>query len=159
MAKAKDRRCRKCGENIPWRIVIDNKVKHLVNRKYCLKCSPWGKHNTKKDIDSPSKKRLPYAQWPEKWKKTLQLSNYRRSQKRKNQLVKMSGGKCLICGYNKCVDALIFHHRNPEEKLFGMDLATLAQKKWETVEKEWEKCDLLCSNCHVELHYSLKHNQ
>lgn len=30
------------------------------------------------------------------------------------------GGKCKICGYNKCVDALEFHHRNPEEKEFGL---------------------------------------
>ena len=39
-------------------------------------------------------------------------------QRRKNKvkLVMHFGGKCIRCGYNKCVDALTFHHRNPEEK-------------------------------------------
>jgi hypothetical protein len=28
------------------------------------------------------------------------------------------GGECSICGYNKCVAALEFHHLNPSEKDF-----------------------------------------
>ena len=34
----------------------------------------------------------------------------------KLQAIKMLGGKCSKCGYNKCVDALEFHHKNPKEK-------------------------------------------
>jgi hypothetical protein len=36
----------------------------------------------------------------------------------KKQAVKMKGGKCSICGYDKCIDALQFHHEN--EKLKGL---------------------------------------
>ena len=38
----------------------------------------------------------------------------------KLQAIKLLGGKCLICGYNKCVDALEFHHKNPNEKEFKL---------------------------------------
>lgn len=36
----------------------------------------------------------------------------------KLQAVKLLGGKCSICGYSKCIDALEFHHKNPKEKDF-----------------------------------------
>ena len=39
----------------------------------------------------------------------------------KMQAIKLLGGKCSICGYNKCVDALQFHHENPKEKEFKLE--------------------------------------
>lgn len=55
-------------------------------------------------------------------KKFLNSSNYRHVKKRrsvlKEELVKYKGGKCEICGYNKCIEALEFHHLNREEKDF-----------------------------------------
>ena len=63
------------------------------------------------------------------------------------------GGKCKICGYSKSLDALVFHHRNPKEKDFG--LAVKNWRKYEDLVKEAKKCDLICANCH----YILHHNQ
>ena len=41
------------------------------------------------------------------------------SDKRKKQrLVNALGGKCCICGYDKCLSALEFHHTDPNEKDF-----------------------------------------
>ena len=40
--------CKKCQANFPNRIKIDGKEKNLGNRSYCLDCSPYGEHNTKK---------------------------------------------------------------------------------------------------------------
>ena len=45
-------------------------------------------------------------------------SNYRR--RRKLNLIKVCGGKCNLCGYNKTAAALEFHHINPEEKNYGL---------------------------------------
>ena len=62
---------------------------------------------------------------------------------------KIYDGQCLKCGYNKCMSALEFHHRNPLEK------DTIVSSADITVEKaieESKKCILLCSNCHKELH-------
>ena len=38
----------------------------------------------------------------------------------KLKAIKYKGGKCCICGYNNCVNALEFHHVNPNEKDFGI---------------------------------------
>ena len=40
--------CMQCGQEIPYRIKIDGVYKNLQKRKYCLNCSPFGKHNTRK---------------------------------------------------------------------------------------------------------------
>ncbi len=41
----------------------------------------------------------------------------KRKRKRvKTNAIKYLGGKCKLCGYNKCKQALEFHHINPEEK-------------------------------------------
>ncbi|MEY4334993.1 MAG: phage FelixO1, partial [Bacteroidota bacterium] len=31
----------------------------------------------------------------------------------KQKLVEHKGGCCEICGYNKCIEALEFHHKDP----------------------------------------------
>lgn len=59
------------------------------------------------------------------------------------------GGKCLRCGYNKCMQALEFHHLDPSQKEF-----TISNDHFRLQEaiNESKKCILLCSNCHKEFH-------
>ena len=76
----------------------------------------------------------------------------RTSKERKLTLIEMSGGCCSICGYKKNYSALQFHHLNPEDKVFNLDGRKLSNTNWESIKKEWEKCQLLCSNCHAEIH-------
>lgn len=73
---------------------------------------------------------------------------------RKAEAIRIKGGKCQLCGYSNNMAALEFHHRNPLEKKFGLDARRLSNRKWEYILKELEKCDLLCSNCHSEVHCS-----
>ena len=68
----------------------------------------------------------------------------------KQMLIERAGGKCQRCGYSKCVRALEFHHRNPLEKDFG--ISKILTKNIEVLKQEVDKCDLLCSNCHAEVH-------
>jgi len=68
----------------------------------------------------------------------------------KEKAVSYKGGQCQKCGYDKCVAALSFHHRDPKEKEFR--LSSGRTKNWEKVKKELDKCDLLCANCHMEVH-------
>jgi hypothetical protein len=60
---------------------------------------------------------------------------------------------CAICGYNKCIGALDFHHVNPEDKKFKIDKACVGRAD-KTVFNEIQKCIVLCSNCHREIHYN-----
>jgi hypothetical protein len=64
------------------------------------------------------------------------------------------GGKCVKCGYDKCVDALEFHHVDPTVKEFHLGEARGRNIK--TLKKELEKCILVCRNCHTEIHYKMK---
>lgn len=72
-------------------------------------------------------------------------------QRVKQRLVRMFGGKCTQCGYDKCLAALGFHHRNPSTKEFGIAAGGIT-RKWEVVVAEAKKCTLLCANCHAEAH-------
>lgn len=62
------------------------------------------------------------------------------------------GGACEICGYCKNIAALEFHHLNPEEKEFNVDMRKFSNMNLEKLEAELEKCILVCANCHRELH-------
>jgi len=78
--------------------------------------------------------------------------------KRKIELVMLKGGKCITCGYKKNLAALCFHHREEDSKEMKLDLRHLSNNSMKTILKELEKCDLLCSNCHMELHHATLDN-
>ncbi len=63
--------------------------------------------------------------------------------------IKYKGGKCFICGYNKCTDAFDFHHIGIGKE-FGISKDGLT-RSWTRVKREIEKCVLLCANCHREI--------
>lgn len=68
----------------------------------------------------------------------------------KIECVQYKGGKCEACGYDKCVAAFDFHHRDPKEKDFS--ISEVSHRNIDLVKKELDKCNLLCSNCHREEH-------
>ena len=78
----------------------------------------------------------------------------RRRKAIKAKAIAYKGSKCERCGYDKCMAALDFHHRNPKEKEFGIS-SSGHSRSWERVRKELDKCELVCSNCHRELEYNL----
>jgi hypothetical protein len=82
----------------------------------------------------------------------------------KKELISYKGDKCSNCGYNKCLEALDFHHLDPKTKEYGISTLIRAFthgtiKDKEIVYKEINKCILLCKNCHTELHNKLRDEQ
>ena len=75
------------------------------------------------------------------------------AQKNKLRAVYYKGGKCQLCGYNKSIRALQFHHIDPNEKDFGISGGT---KSFEKMKPELDKCILVCSNCHCEIHDGIR---
>lgn len=72
----------------------------------------------------------------------------------KEKAVAYKGGCCSICGYDRCLSALEFHHVEPEHKDFHLS----QRRGWkftEEVQKELDKCILVCANCHREVHAGL----
>lgn len=98
-------------------------------RRFCYKCSPMNSRGAKS------------------------ITAIRKAIKK--QLVKYKGGKCEICGYDKCYRALQFHHKNPKEKDFSVSAGLkLGDFDMNNYYKEVDKCILVCANCHSEIHDS-----
>lgn len=83
---------------------------------------------------------------------SIAVMNWRNRTKEK--LVIYKGGACSICGYNKPIwNVYDFHHRDPSKKDFS-----ISGKSWsfDRLKQEVDKCDLLCRNCHSEVHWKLQ---
>jgi len=106
-------------------------IKYGYTRKYCFDCVPQYKLGDRKQH---------------------QESMNQKHREIKKYLVEYKGGKCEKCGYNKCIDALQFHHPD-KNKEFGIAGTFHALDEYK---KEVDKCQLLCSNCHVEEHARLR---
>src|SRR6185436_1084805 len=78
------------------------------------------------------------------------VTEWRRRAKR--DLVRARGGACEVCGYDKHVAALHFHHLDPAEKRFAVSNkgGTIAFAR---LEAEARKCVLLCANCHAAIEW------
>lgn len=69
----------------------------------------------------------------------------------KRQCVEYLGGKCNVCGYDRCLRSLDFHHIDPDKKDFQISSPT-TKYRFEHMKSELDKCLLLCKNCHGEIH-------
>jgi len=151
--------CKLCGEEFKTKVKIDGKQRNMQRRKYCLNCSPFGSGNHAKlcrygetfqefEINKNRRKK-------DNNRKKYWSYQKNKREERKKALIELQGSKCIKCGYNKCIASMDFHHRDPEEKEMSISNSGLLLK-WERLEKEAKKCDLLCKNCHAEVHYLQK---
>jgi transposase len=74
----------------------------------------------------------------------------RRRRKIKRILVDEAGGRCVLCGYDRCIAAMHFHHVDPSEKAFHLSEQGVTRSLG-IAREEAAKCVLLCSNCHAEV--------
>jgi hypothetical protein len=68
-------------------------------------------------------------------------------------MIAYKGGRCQVCGYDKCPRSLCFHHSDADSKRFNFAGSHLRSRK--SLWAELDKCVLLCMNCHNELHAGL----
>ena len=92
---------------------------------------------------------------PAELKENEHLRTVAQRRNAKNKAIDYKGGSCIKCGYNKSNAALEFHHRDSSTKDFVVSANGLA-RAWSTVKAELDKCDLLCANCHREVHYEME---
>ena len=84
-------------------------------------------------------------------KKCACEATQRRRIKVKKIAIEYKGGKCEICGYDKCVSALEFHHIDSTKKDFGISEKGYT-RSFTKIKEELDKCILVCANCHREIH-------
>jgi hypothetical protein len=96
------------------------------------------------------------------WRQAVRVASYyRRYERNKAQqrkqaswvkvdILKVMGwpAACSHCGYDRCIAALEFNHLDPAEK----------DGPVKTVE-EARKCELVCANCHREIHWKQRNVQ
>lgn len=65
----------------------------------------------------------------------------------KKYLIELMGGKCHDCGgvFPQC--CYHFDHRDPFAKVFN--LSDHMHWHFERIREEFEKCDMVCANCHA----------
>lgn len=73
----------------------------------------------------------------------------------KQKALDYMGNKCIFCQYDKYEGALEFHHKVAINKEFGIGQKGYT-RSWEKVRAELDKCILVCSNWHKEVHAGLR---
>lgn len=68
----------------------------------------------------------------------------------KETLVAEAGGRCALCGYDRYLGALEFHHVDPDGKEFSLSAAGVT-RALAKARHEASKCVLLCATCHAEV--------
>lgn len=116
-------RCLNCNKKFE----VTNKGSVGSNRIFCYECMPFNKSRKNRNLQ-----------------RYILLKKY-------SDNLKLKRG-CDICGYNKCANALEWHHPNGNKDGNPSSLLHYSLTKYI---KETQKCELLCSNCHREFH-SLK---
>lgn len=144
------KKCKECGQ--------DFRKTHRSTRENCYGCQPEGKNHLTTTHCSDcgiklNKENGKFRKNRNKFDPQCRSCNSERERarkrERKQQYVDYKGGKCCRCGYDKSLVALDLHHRNPEEKEFEFFQGPILGSK---VKAELDKCDLVCSNCHREIH-------
>ncbi len=76
--------------------------------------------------------------------------NYTELRRRKKEWLDAQKVACKICGESRsaCLD---FHHRDASKKDADVSVA-IAHWSIKRLQKEIDKCDIICSNCHRVLH-------
>jgi hypothetical protein len=134
-------------------MVIDGKRKWFRDRKYCLDCSPYLSHNTKRiHIPKKDRKSREISGSCRFCGKDCRgrsrrcgacISKIRRTAT-KMAAVKIMGGSCTRCSSVVPLAALDFHHVGGKDFTVG----TSASRSWSAIAAEIKKCRLLCANCH-----------
>lgn len=143
-------KCLLCHTNFERYVFIEGKKRNLQNRKYCLNCTPFGKHNNKQL--HLIKKNCTCEICGKAYKKNGKRCGYCCVKIRRARIklagIQLLGGKCVMCGWDKYIWALDFHHK--DDKHFN--ISKKQNISWEKMKSEMQKCELLCANCHREKH-------
>ena len=139
-------KCQKCSLPFPNYVKIDDRVRNLGSRKYCLDCSPFGAHNTRKvEVEKVYDCVVCGGKHHLKGNLCRYCTNKIARWRLKLAMVKAKGGKCERCGWSGDPVAFDFHHLDPALKEVSLNMSTQSRV---AMLKELEKCILLCTRCH-----------
>ena len=124
--------CLKCGKEF----VIPNNKGHKSTRRFCYDCLPY-------ETTDRIGRNMYHQLWVEYVLKKVK---------------EKYGTSCTICGYSKNYAALEFHHVNMNEKEYSPAELIHNSYDLDAIFKELDKCQLVCANCHREIHHPNQSN-
>ena len=95
---------------------------------------------------SRERSRKYYRENPEKQRQVVSIRRQKRKEENRPKILEILRQGCSSCS-EKDIRTLDFHHIEGEKEY---NIATMLNSgyNWESIEKEIEKCVLLCANCH-----------
>lgn len=168
--------CHKCGRPFPIFIIDENGKKLTFNkRKYCLVCSPYKSHNTRRledfeenelkclECDKPLMgnqrkfccKRCKNISWNSGNNRENTL-DYKRKRRREHakRAKQYMGGKCSSCGFTGETICFDYHHIAKKKA----EISKMMTNSWASIKKELDNCIMLCGNCHAMVKRPKKEN-
>ena len=147
--------CRKCNKEKPLEEFTKHKKMKLGYDTICKECNNI--HSRKWAVDNPEKYKLRCKRYYRANKKAESEKSKKRYEDFVKKIHSLKDGKsCARCGYNAFPQILHYHHKDGSKKNFIISEAINIKSKIienpEILKAEIEKCDLLCPNCHSELH-------
>lgn len=79
--------------------------------------------------------------------------------RKESYILRKTGGTCELCKEHWPSDILCFHHLNPEDKEFNLNVRKWGAKNIDNVLREADKCAILCMNCHALEHKALNRGE
>lgn len=77
-------------------------------------------------------------------------NRYAKGRGRKRQLIQLRGGSCEECGFSsEFTQSLSFDHIDEFSKKFELNVVNLQKYGFDKIMEEFQKCRLLCMNCHI----------
>ena len=131
-------------------IIINIYRKSICEMKNCSICGDKLTRTQRKYCSNECKQKSHYENLKER--SNSYHSQYIRSIRRKMKLIEMRGGCCERCGYDRNLAAFDFHHKDGTIKESKLDIRILSNRTWKFIMSEFEKCEVLCANCHREEH-------
>jgi hypothetical protein len=119
--------------------------------KHCSKSIYSGKLYCDEQCKAKSKPVVSVEERKEIDTKIKEVITFRQKMKLKG--IEYKGEKCQCCGYSKYQGALEYHHLDPSKKDFNVSRVT---RSWDNIKAELDKCILVCSNCHREIHGGIR---
>ena len=160
--------CKGCGKSISGR--LDRRTSFCVDCVRKHRCSDCGQllpasgehHRASVDLKGPRfcadcGKRLEnhgYERWKNRCGRCEKIRWRRKERERRAAAKARFGGKCGTCGYDRCQFALHFHHKNNGAEKY--DWSRNGGADIREIERRPGRFELICANCHIELHFGQK---
>lgn len=147
-------KCGKCQEVKSCDEFHNNAGRHNGKAYACRRCDNERKKAYAKTEKGKEGQRRRSKRHRENNPETCRKAQLKNKAKKRALVQEKKASGCMVCGYNRCPEALDLHHLDESTKE-GTLANMIHEAGIKRVEAELKKCAVLCANCHREYHAGL----